>query len=163
LWGPHAKKNSKGLSESSNGKGVKMNKMIEAAKELEKIAEDLIEAPESALIEDDPWMTQDDVREICPACADLMASKGMKKIRASVLLGKSRKTLASRRTAQWEKLPAGWTEASLRSFWDSLVGSVKHKVTKCIEKISETDIDDPAAFCASLADRIEGKGWRSER
>ena len=64
--------------------------------------------------------------------------------------------------AAWENLPDGWTEESVKSFWDSLVGDVKHKVTKCIKKMKGKGMDDPGAFCASLRDRIEGKGWRSE-
>ena len=27
----------------------------------------------------------------------------------------------------------------------------------------EGKVDDAGAFCASLADRVEGKGWRSDR
>jgi hypothetical protein len=62
----------------------------------------------------------------------------------------------------WEKLPNGWTQDSVDKFWDSLVGDVKHKVTKCIDKM-EDKFDDPGAFCASLADKVEGKSWRSDR
>jgi hypothetical protein len=66
------------------------------------------------------------------------------------------------RKGQWEKLPKGWTEASLESFWKSLTGDVAHKVTKCIKKMEGVEgVDDPGAFCASLADKIEGTTeWR---
>jgi len=43
-----------------------------------------------------------------------------------------------------------------------MTGEVKHKVTKCIKDM-EGKIDDPGAFCASLADKVEGKEWRSRR
>lgn len=62
---------------------------------------------------------------------------------------------------KWKKLPKGWTNDSLKKYWDTLVGDVKHKVTKCIEKL-EGDIEDAGAFCASLADKIEGTEWRKE-
>lgn len=104
----------------------------------------------------DPWVSVDQVETVCASCAESMRRKGIRAIRASVLR-------ASIRTAQWEKLPKGWTQGSLEDFWKTLTGSVKHKVTKCIEKMKGTEIDDPGAFCASLADKIEGKGWRSER
>jgi len=62
--------------------------------------------------------------------------------------------------AGWEKLPKGWTEESLKKFWNSLTGNVKHKTKKCIRKF-EGIVDDPGAFCASLRDRVEGTTkWR---
>lgn len=58
-------------------------------------------------------------------------------------------------TEQWETLPRGWTEDSLQRFWRSLTGDRKHKITQCIKKIEKNpEIDDPKAFCASLARRI---------
>jgi hypothetical protein len=64
----------------------------------------------------------------------------------------------------WDKKPKGWTKKSMKEYLESLTGGAKHKVTKCIKKIegSDSDIDDPGAFCSSLVDKIEGKGWRSE-
>jgi hypothetical protein len=44
-----------------------------------------------------------------------------------------------------------------------MTGEVQHKVTKCIKEM-EGKIDDPGAFCASLADTIEGNTkWRGKR
>lgn len=63
--------------------------------------------------------------------------------------------------APWSNLPKGWTDASVKKFWDTLTGDVKHKVTKCIKKMEGSGMDDPGAFCASLADKVEGKEWRS--
>jgi hypothetical protein len=69
----------------------------------------------------------------------------------------------SKTGAGWAKLPRGWTMESVRKFWNSLTGDVKHKVTKCIE-IMEDKMDDPAAFCASIKDMIEGTTyWRGRR
>ncbi len=77
-------------------------------------------------------------------------------------LGKMKQV--SRTAAKWESLPKGWTDASRKKFWNSLTsGTVPERVKECIGKIEGTDIDDPGAFCASLADRIEGKAWRSEK
>lgn len=72
--------------------------------------------------------------------------------------------VADTKTAGWEKLPKGWTEESLKEFWDELTGDRKHKVKACIKRMQdEPGIDDAGAFCAALADRMpEMKGWRSE-
>lgn len=183
------------------------------AMELVAIAEELMDvAPgvPAPVVEEDPWMTQEDVAQVCPRCSELMASKGIKRIRASAFKASRRgaarrrevvkvdwddersvanaerqkarleergytmvreigglntsglvyelrepERQSSERKAQWESLPGGWTEASLRSFWGSLTGSVVHKVTKCIAKMGDTDISDPGAFCASLARKLE--------
>jgi len=100
----------------------------------------------------DPWMTQEDVRNVCPSCAERMASLGVRKVRASIVYGKT--------AEKWKSLPKGWTKDSLEKWWESLTGEVKHKVTKCIKEM-EGKVDDPGAFCAAAADRIEGTTkWR---
>ena len=99
----------------------------------------------------DEWMTREQVAEICPTCADVMAAKGMCRIRMSVV--------EEARQAAWDKLPKGWTQASVKKFWESLTGDRKHKVTACIKKMKDK-FDDPGAFCASLADKVD-PGWRS--
>lgn len=65
---------------------------------------------------------------------------------------------------KWKDLPEGWTSKSRKKFWDSLVGDVKHPVTKCIKKMKDEEgIDDPGAFCAALADRVLGTTeWRGK-
>lgn len=64
---------------------------------------------------------------------------------------------------KWKKLPKGWTDKSRKDFWESLTsGAPKHKVTECIKKMQDTDITNPGAFCAALADRVT-PGWRSQR
>jgi len=55
----------------------------------------------------------------------------------------------------WEGEPKGWTNKSKEQFFESLGGSV----SECIKKM-EGDVDDPEAFCASLADEVEGTAWR---
>jgi hypothetical protein len=50
----------------------------------------------------------------------------------------------------------------VEKFWETMTGDVKHKVTKCIKEM-DGKIDDPGAFCASLADKVEGKDWRSKK
>lgn len=64
------------------------------------------------------------------------------------------------KTAAWENLPKGWTQESLNKMWESMTGDRKHKVTACIKKMGGK-VDDPGAFCASLADKME-PGWRSK-
>lgn len=66
-----------------------------------------------------------------------------------------------REAAKWDSLPKGWTQESVEKFWGSLTGEAKHKVTKCIERMGD-HMDDPGAFCASLADKVD-PGWRSRR
>jgi len=70
---------------------------------------------------------------------------------------------AKTKTAEgWSKLPKGWTQESLKKFWSDLTGDRKHKVSACIKKM-EGKVDDPGAFCASLADQMpEMEGWREE-
>ena len=65
--------------------------------------------------------------------------------------------------AQWETLPTGWTKASLKSFYDSLAGGgdAKKKFYHCVEKIGDTDVTNPEAFCGSLLDNFLSKTWRS--
>jgi hypothetical protein len=63
---------------------------------------------------------------------------------------------------KWKSLPKGWTEDSVKKFWDSLTGDNKHKVTKCIKQM-DGKVDDPGAFCASLADKVLGPEWRSKK
>jgi len=64
--------------------------------------------------------------------------------------------------SKWEKMPKGWTAESRKKFWESLTAKApKHKVTECMKKM-EGKVDDTGAFCASLADRVLGKKWRTE-
>lgn len=71
----------------------------------------------------------------------------------------------ARKADRWETMPVGWTEDSRRQFWNSLTsGSVPDRVQECIDKLAGTDITDPGAFCAALADRITGRtDWRGKR
>lgn len=65
----------------------------------------------------------------------------------------------SRTATKWDDMPKGWTEGSRKEFWDSLVGDVEHKRTKCFKKIRDHLPSDDAtwAFCQSLWDEYENK------
>jgi hypothetical protein len=63
---------------------------------------------------------------------------------------------------KWKEMPKGWTDKSRKQYWETMTGDVKHKVTKCIKEMTGK-VGDAGAFCAALADRVEGKGWRSEK
>lgn len=90
-----------------------------------------------------------------------VAHKSDPKTRAR-LFPLARKLVALTKQAEgWSKLPKGWTQESVKKFWDKLTGDRKHKVTACIKKM-EGKMDDPGAFCASLADMMD-PGWRSDR
>jgi len=66
----------------------------------------------------------------------------------------------SRTALGWKDLPRGWTMESVKSYWATLTGDAKHKVTKCMKDMAGK-VTDPAAFCASLRDMIEGTTyWR---
>jgi len=70
----------------------------------------------------------------------------------------------TRQAEKWESMPKGWTNESREKFWGTLTGDNKHKVTKCIKEMEgKGGIDDPGAFCASLADRVMGSGWRKKK
>jgi len=124
-----------------------------------KRAEDLAERVVARFLGEnsETWLTQEDIARVCPECATKMASLGIRKVRASVLFGE-RALVAAR----WEDMPKGWTEESRKKFWEGLTGDVKHKVTKCIKEM-QGKVSDPGAFCASLADRVEGPGWRKKK
>lgn len=110
----------------------------------------------------DFWMSQDDVRELCPECADRMAQFNIRQVRASTFFAQAAEVAGIKTAAKWaawDKLPKGWTQDSLKSMWETITGDVKHKVTKCIKKM-KGKLDDPGAFCASLADKMD-PGWRS--
>ncbi|NBR00778.1 MAG: hypothetical protein EBT97_10085 [Actinobacteria bacterium] len=66
-------------------------------------------------------------------------------------------TVKVARTAAWENLPEGWTDESVQSFWDSLTGDVKHKITKCMKQM-EGHVTDTGAFCGGLASQV---GYRA--
>jgi len=67
----------------------------------------------------------------------------------------------TREAGKWKTLPKGWDQGSVQKFWESLTGDNKHKVTKCIKEMGDK-VDDPGAFCGSLADKVD-PGWRSRR
>lgn len=73
----------------------------------------------------------------------------------------AKKKKEKKKGKQWKKMPKGWKSKSRESYYDSLVGDEEHPVTKCIDKM-EDHIDNPGAFCASLKDRVKGKGWRKK-
>lgn len=100
----------------------------------------------------DPFIPVEEIAPVCSKCAFTLVTQGRSGVRRSEL----RRMM----TAAWESLPKGWTKESLKSMWESLTGSAQHKVTACIKKVEGSGIDDPGAFCASLADQFE-KGWRS--
>jgi len=62
---------------------------------------------------------------------------------------------------KWKNLPKGWTDESVRKFWDKLtVAAPEHKVTECIDKMTGK-FSNPGAFCGGLADWMI-PGWRQE-
>jgi len=100
-------------------------------------------------------ITAAEMEGICPSCAEKMRAHGIASVPESVVA-------SSRKADKWKTMPEGWTRKSRREYWESLTGDAEHKVTLCIDKMTG-HIDDPGAFCAALADRVEGKEWRSER
>jgi len=69
--------------------------------------------------------------------------------------------VSMRYAKKWKKLPKGWTEESVKKFWENLIsGAPKHKVTECIKQMGNK-FDNPGAFCGGLADWMT-PGWRAE-
>lgn len=122
-------------------------------------------------------LTPDDVAIFCGSCAEKMRKRGFKTIKASVVIEalKNREVSFEEKIAsellgvvremtadKWESLPKGWTKKSVNKFWGSLTGDAEHKATECIEKM-KGKVDDPAAFCTSLKDKISGTTyWRGK-
>jgi hypothetical protein len=103
---------------------------------------------------EDPWLNQVDVQAVCPPCAAKMASLNIRQIKASALFGQDILKLAGEKSAEkWETLPKGWTEESLKKFWNSMTGERKHRITACMKKM-EGKVSDPGAFCGGLASRL---------
>lgn len=75
------------------------------------------------------------------------------------------------KNAAWENLPKGWTQDSVKKMWDTMTEGVKHKITKCMEKM-EGKVTDTGAYCGSLAAQVgykrasdrtaEWKGWTED-
>lgn len=61
---------------------------------------------------------------------------------------------AVRSSAAWSDLPDDWTKKSVQKFWDGLTGDRKHKIKACMKKM-EGKVDDPGAFCGSLAKKLK--------
>ena len=78
-----------------------------------------------------------------------------KKLRISDVL----RSVDNIEATKWEALPTGWSEKSREKFWKSLTGDVKHKRTKCHEKVMSWIKDDKRAwaYCQSLWDEFENK------
>jgi hypothetical protein len=103
----------------------------------------------------DPFMSVEEIADLCLKCAYTLMADGREGARHSEL----RQMLTAGEGDKWTKLPKGWTEESLKKFWQSLTGRAsKHKVTSCIKQM-DGKVDDPGAFCAALADRVD-TGWR---
>lgn len=59
--------------------------------------------------------------------------------------------------SKWKKMPKGWKSKSRKSYHDSIGG-----FDGCMKKMKKK-MDEPGAFCASLKDRVKGKGWRKKK
>jgi hypothetical protein len=67
----------------------------------------------------------------------------------------------AKQAKKWKNLPKGWTDESVRKFWDKLTAAApEHKVTECIDKMTGK-FSNPGAFCGGLADWMI-PGWRQE-
>lgn len=83
------------------------------------------------------FITQEQMEEICPECAEKMASIGITKVSVDAII----------RSAVG--LPKGWTESSAKKWWNTVTKGAKHKKTKCMKAI-EGKVDNPGAFCKWL-------------
>ncbi len=83
----------------------------------------------------DPWITREDMSQICPSCSDRMAAEGLTRVRLSAIM-----------KAAEPDMPKGWTAKSAKKFWTSLTGDAKHKMTACMKSM-EGKVSNPGAFC----------------
>lgn len=58
---------------------------------------------------------------------------------------------------KWKKMPKGWTSKSRKEYYQSIGG-----FDECLKDM-KGKMEDPGAFCASLKDRVQGKGWRKKK
>lgn len=124
----------------------------------EKIAKKLALEFSKRVAAEGEWLGIEQVRTLCPRCADVMAKKGMKSIRASLIL-KARDSEISRRVAYgWSGLPKGWTKDTAAKYFTSMGGSV----STCIDKMEKHMGAGAGGFCAGLADMVKGTAWRHE-
>ncbi len=71
---------------------------------------------------------------------------------------KAELTALEKKATEWAAMPAGWDEGSRKKFWNTLVGDVEHKRTKCFEKVkSHFPGEKGRKFCQSLWDEFENK------
>ena len=114
------------------------------------VARELVEI--AKLLSAERVFTAEDMKKICPACAEKMEREGIESIPEETVAAIIREA-AQMRADKWEDMPKGWTEESRKSFWNSLTGDNKHKITKCIKEM-EGKVSDPGAFCGALASRV---------
>ena len=77
------------------------------------------------------------------------------------MLRQATRPSAARVAKKWKDLPKGWTQESVRKFWDSLTDRApKHPVSRCIREM-DGKVSNPGAFCGGLADQMI-PGWREE-
>lgn len=125
---------------------------------LRQIAQDIDESenPRRELVAEDvrklleeiegPSLTREQVAEVCPSCAEKMASLGITRVSFNAVL----------RAAV--DLPKGWTEESAKKWWSTATKGAEHKKTKCMEKI-KGKVSNPGAFCNWLAGIV---GYKSD-
>jgi len=122
------------------------------AKEFVEVAKLLLATDE--IDEEQDYITLDEMENICASCAEKMRESGIERVSKSILEGNEKEA------AKWEgPYPKGWTKESLKKYWNTLVGDLKHKVSACMRRM-EGKVSDPGGFCAALADRVD-PGWRS--
>ena len=142
------------------GVGKIMKKSV--VKELLKIAESLVacggERECGCVAGDDKsdWLTVSDVEKICSECAENMKRAGISRVKKEALSDGGRIAYG------WSKLPKGWTQESVKKFWNKLTGDKKHKVSECINKMKKHLGDGAGGFCAGMADMADPQGpsWR---
>lgn len=86
-------------------------------------------------------------------CRDKFARSIAHRLRRAGLESEARALQRVEAKEPWSRLPKGWDQDSLKSMWKSLTGDRKHKITKCMKKM-EGKVDNPGAFCASLARKV---------
>lgn len=135
---------------------MKTEKVVAELKELYKKDKNLAHQAAKALGFKILKKKQDEEKRVVAELKELYAKDRKLAVQVAKVLGYKIKVESSVKTEAkgWGGLPRGWTMDSVKKFWKSLTGDKKHKIGQCISKM-KGKIDNPGAFCGSLAKKVE--------
>jgi hypothetical protein len=68
----------------------------------------------------------------------------------------------AKKKPKWKKLPKGWSQKTVKKYWDSLTEESEHPFTECVKEM-KGKMKKPEGFCAKTKDVATGTTkWRGE-